>query len=161
MLFETEKDLRIKQLRLIVIVMIVLSIVMTVFTISWLVGYNKIYGDFATVESEVVEQKEVDGIVHDVFQYEVNDNEYKVTADWKSKHNIGDNVKLYYDSNNHLNITESLDSRRIILPIITGIFLISCIALIVIYIWIYLSNRREKLLAILRAEQEDLEGDEE
>ena len=153
MLIETEKDLRINQLRLIVFVMIALSIIMSIFTVSWLIGYNKLYGEYSSIQAEIVDQKLIEGINYDVYQYTIGNNTYKVTADWKSDNEIGDTVKLYYDDHNHLNIVSALDSRRLILPIVSSVFMVICIALVVVYIWIRYSHRREMLLAILRSQQ--------
>lgn len=133
---ETEQQLRLGQLRLIVSLMIGIFVVITSYTIYWLVEYNKKYGFFVKTNAEVVEQIEEDGIVRDVLQYKVNGIEYRVTAEYVSDNQLGDVVKIYYDKNNHLGIVYSLDSKRIILPVLAGLFGAVCVALIVVYIQI-------------------------
>ena len=145
MQIETEKDLRINQLKLILFVMIVIFVAITSYTVYWLINYNKHYGFFVETKAEVVEQVNLEGTIHDVLFYEIEGNEYKVTSDIKSNNDLGDIITIYYDEDNPLGIIYSLDNKRIILPIITACFGVCCIALLVTYILIYVSNKKSKL----------------
>ena len=156
MQFETEKDLRIKQLRLIVVVMLVLFAVIMAYTIYWLIDYKDKYGFFEKTEAVVVDQVTSEGITYDVLNYKVDGVEYNVTSNIKSENQVGDQIKVYYDEKIPLSIIYSLDSRRIILPIIACCFGVVSISLMVVYIIIYLSNKNyKKLLLIMSSQSSD------
>jgi hypothetical protein len=156
---ETEKDLRIKQLRLIVFVMIVIFIAILSYTIYWLSSYNKHYGFFKETSAEVVDRVDMDGSMYDVLYYSIDGIEYKVTSDIVTDNEVGDEIKIYYDKDNPLGIIYSLDNKRIILPIITVCFGLFCVALIVIYILIYKANKLSKLIAMQSIEKADNKGE--
>jgi len=136
------RSLRIKQLRLIVVVMFVILIAMVGYTIFWTVNYNTAFKDYEYINSEVVEHREVDGKQRDVFQFKIDMIEYNVVSDNESKYDIGDSVKICYDKNNPINIISEFDSKRIILPILCGIFGALTIGLMIVYIMIYVSFQR-------------------
>ena len=144
MQIETEKDLRINQLKLITLVMLAIFIAIVTYTVYWFIDYNRHYGFFQKTEAEVVEQVELEGVTFDVLFYEIDGIEYKVTSDMKSKNDVGDIITIYYDEDNPLGIIYSLDNRRIALPIITVCFGVCCVALIVTYILIYRANKLSK-----------------
>jgi len=145
MLAETERDLRIKQLRLIVFVILVIFVVMLVYTIYWLIDYNKHFGFFVKTDAKVIEHADIEGVQYDVLSYKINGIEYKVTSDIKSTNDVGDEITIYYDKDNPLGIIYSLDGRRIALPIIACCFGIVSIALVVVYVLIDRANKLDKL----------------
>lgn len=147
---ETEQELRLYQLKLIVIIMVIVFVALLSYTIYWSIDYNKKYNFFVKTDAVVVEQIDKDGITKDVLKYDVNGVEYRINADYHSKNEIGDTVVLYYDKHNPIGVIYSLDSNRIVLPIITGLFGVTCSALIVVYFLIskslikYKKKRRSK-----------------
>jgi len=146
MQIETERDLRINQLRLIVFVMLTIFIVILAYTTYWLIDYNKKFGFFVKTDAVVIDHEEIEGIKYDVLNYKIDGIEYKVTADVKSSNDVGDQIVIYYDEENPLGIIYSLDNRRIILPILAGLFGVVAISLLVVYILIYTNNKMSKKL---------------
>ena len=144
MQIETEKDLRINQLRLIVFVLVAIFVAITTYTVYWLINYNKHFGFFQEVTAEVVDRVDMEGKTYDVLHYVVNDIEYKVTADVVSDNEKGDIITIYYDENNPLGIIYSLDNKRFILPIFSAVFGVLCVVLVVVYILIYRANKKSK-----------------
>ena len=138
-----EKELRIKQLRLILCVMFVIFLFMFVYTLYFVVDYNKEYGFFKKTTAEVVEHKKIENYTYDVINYSVDGNEYVITTEYFSKNEIGDKIKIYYDVNNPIGIIYSLDSRRIVLPIIASLFFCVYVALLVVYILMRKSLTRQ------------------
>ena len=144
MVQQTEKDLRINQLKLISILFLVVFVFMLVYTIYFMIDYNKHYGFFIKTNAEVIEHKEIDNKIYDVLSFEIDNNVYKVTTDYVSKNDVGDVVTIYYDETNPLGIVYSLDNRRIVLPILTTSFGVLSIGLFVVYLLIYRSNKINK-----------------
>jgi hypothetical protein len=144
MQIETEKDLRIKQLRLIVCVVLVIFLIITVYTIYWMIDYNNRYGFYEEVRAEVVEQKRLDGVTYDVLYYTIDGNDYKITSDIKSQNNIGDIITIYCDENNPLGIIYSLDNRKTTLIILDICFGVFSVGLLITYIFIDISNKKSK-----------------
>ncbi len=133
---QEEKELRLNQLRLIVIVMTLIFAFMMVYTIYFLVDYKDKYGFFKKATAEVVEHQELNGKEYDLISYFVDGNEFRITTEYETKNDIGDTITIYYDINNPLGIVYSLDSRRIWLPILTTVFAGANIGLCVMYILI-------------------------
>ncbi len=133
---QEEKELRLNQLRLIVIVMTLIFAFMMVYTIYFLVDYKDKYGFFKKATAEVVEHQELNGKEYDLISYFVDGNEFRITTEYETKNDIGDTITIYYDINNPLGIVYSLDSRRIWLPILTTVFASANIGLCVMYILI-------------------------
>ena len=133
---DTEQQLRINQLRMIVVIMVVLFVTILGYTIYWSIDYNRKYNFFRKAEAEVVSHIDEEGVIRDVLMFKVDGIEYRVTASYESKNDIGDNVVIYYDKNNPIGIIYSLDNKRIIFPVLSGLFGTGCVALIVVYIYI-------------------------
>ena len=150
---ETERELRIKQLRLIVSIMIIIFLFILVYTIVWSIEFNKTFGDFKRAKATVYEQKEIEGQAHDVLKYIVKGNEFYLTTEEVSKNEIGDTIIIYYDSTNPLSIVYKLDNRRIILPIITVVFGCVCVGLVVTYVLIIRSENNSKNKKFKRAKK--------
>jgi len=110
--------------------------------LSYLEDCEIVFKDYEYINSEVVEHREVDGKQRDVFQFKIDMIEYNVVSDNESKYDIGDSVKICYDKNNPINIISEFDSKRIILPILCGIFGALTIGLMIVYIMIYVSFQR-------------------
>lgn len=142
---ETEQQLRLGQLRMIVFIMVLLFVIILSYTIFWTIDYNNKYAFFIKTDATVVSQVEEDGKVKDILAYTVDGIEYRTTCGYASKNNIGDIVTIYYDKNNPIGIIFALDSKRIIFPVITGLFGVTCIGLIVVYILIDKSIKRKTL----------------
>ena len=138
------RALRIKQLRLIVVVMFVILIAMVGYTIFWTVNYNTLLKDYEYIEAEVVEHREDSGKPRDVFYYKIDLIEYNVVSDNESKYEIGDKVRICYDKNNPLYIISDFDNKRIVLPVLCGIFGVSTIGLLIVYIVIYVSFKKSQ-----------------
>lgn len=130
---QIEKELRLNQLRLIVIVSTLIFAFMLIYTIYWTIDYNKEYGFFEKKEAVVIEHQEIDDKTYDLLSYIVDDNEFRITTEYESKNDIGDKVTIYYDENYPLGVVYSLDSRRFVLPILSSIFGVANISLIVLY----------------------------
>ena len=139
---ELEQQLRLKQLRMIVVLMVVIFVAILGYTIFWIVDYNQKYGFFVKTEAEVVSQIKENGVTNDVVKFSVDNVEYQVIADYNSKNEVGDKIIIYYDKNNPIGIIESLNNNRIVLPVLTGIFGVLCIALIVVYMFIRKSYKK-------------------
>lgn len=131
---QEEKELRLNQLKLIVLVVTLIFAFMLIYTIYWLVDYNKQYGFFEKTTAVVVEHQEIDGKKYDLLSFDVDGNEYRVTTKYESKNDIGDRVKIFYDKNYPVGVIYSLDSRRVWLPILSSIFGMANVGLIVVYI---------------------------
>lgn len=133
---QEEKELRLNQLRLIVIVMSLIFAFMLVYTCYFIIDYKDKYGFFEKATAEVIEHQEINGKEYDLLSYKVDGNEFRITTEYESKNNIGEKITIYYDTNNPLGVVYSLDSRRVLLPILTSVFAVANIALIVMYILI-------------------------
>ena len=133
---QEEKELRLNQLRLIVIVMSLIFAFMLVYTCYFIIDYKDKYGFFEKATAEIIEHQEIDGKEFDLLSYKVDGIEFRITTEYESKNDIGEKITIYYDTNNPLGVVYSLDSRRILLPLLTSIFAAANIALVVMYILI-------------------------
>lgn len=136
MLVDTdERELRLGQLRLIVIIMIAIFVAILSYTIWWSCDYNEKYGFFKKCTAEVVKRTEDDeGTVQNILMYyDENGVEYRLTVD-NADYDICDKVTIYYDRNNPLGIVYRLDSKRIWLPILTALFGLGCITLTIVFV---------------------------
>lgn len=140
---QNEKKLRLDQLRLLVIIFLIIFAFMLVYTIYWLIDYNKHYSFFVKTKADIVEHKEINDKTYDVISFSVDGNEFRIVSDYESKNEIGDEITIYYDENNPLGIVYSLDSRRFVLPILTIIFGIASSSLAVVYILINRSMNKD------------------
>lgn len=144
MQIETEKDLRINQLKLIIFVMLAIFIVMLVYTVSWVKDYRDKVSNLVETEAEIVEHKNVNGQDRDVLYYVVDGVEYQITSDLKSTNDVGDIITIFYDADNPMSFMYD-DNRIVILPIISACFGVINVALIVVYLVIYSSRKQEKI----------------
>ena len=149
-----ERELKLSQLRLIVIVVLVISVAMIAYTISWFVGYENKYGFFHEITATVIEHKQLDGDKHDILSFKIDGNEYRVTSTYISDNEIGDEVTVYYDENNPLGVIYSKDTKLYSLPIISGIFLLCSIGLMIVYILFDRGIRKDKQLLDLEMAKE-------
>ena len=155
---QEEKELRLGQLRLIVIVMTLIFLFMAVYTTYFIIDYNEKYDFFEKTTAEVIEHQVIDGVEYDLLSYKVNGNEFRITTEYASKNDIGDTITIYYDINNPLGIVYSLDSRRIWLPVLTSIFASANIALVVVYILIRKGVFAKKKVVVTKGNVENKEG---
>lgn len=159
---QIEKELRLNQLKLIVIVATIIFAFMLVYTIYWLTDYKKEYGFFQKGEAVVIEHQEIDGKTYDLLSYVVNDNEFRITTEYESKNDIGDMVTIFYDENYPLGVVYSLDSRRIVLPILSTVFAVTNVALVVVYFLIRKSIKnpiQENIDEVAESESNIIEND--
>ncbi len=133
---QEEKELRLNQLKLIVIVMTLIFAFMLVYTVYFLIDYRDKYGFFEKITAEIIEHQEIDGKEYDLLSYKIDGNEFRITTEYESKNEVGDTITIYYDTNNPLGVVYALDSRRIWMPVLTTIFALTNVGLIVIYILI-------------------------
>lgn len=138
---DIERELRIKQLRLLLIVLLVIFVAMLSYTIFWCTSYNRNYGFFEKTTAEVIEHVEIKDEYYDVLEYTVDGNIFHKTTSYPSKNNIGDVITIYYDTNNPIGVIYSLDNKRIILPVISAIFGVGVVALIVVYFLLIVGNK--------------------
>ena len=155
---QEEKELRLGQLRLIVIVMTLIFLFMAVYTTYFMIDYNEKYDFFEKTTAEVIEHQVIDGEEYDLLSYKVNGNEFRITTEYASKNDIGDTITIYYDINNPLGIVYSLDSRRIWLPVLTSIFASANIALVVVYILIRKGVLAKKKVVVTKDNVENKES---
>ena len=130
---QVEKELRLNQLKLIVIVTILIFAFMLVYSIFWISNFKKDYDSYEKTWAKVIEHQEINGKVFDMLSYTIDGNEFRITTEYESKDYIGDKVVIYYDTNFPLDIVYSLDSRRIVLPVLTMVFGIVNVGLVVLY----------------------------
>lgn len=143
---QSEKALRINQLRLIVIISCVIFVVMLAYTINWINEYNKNFENFVATKAVVVAHKEIKGKVYDVLQYNIDSNEHNVTSEYTSRNDIGDEVTIYYHKDNVLATVCEIDNRTIILPLISTIFGVTSGALLIVYVVIDRNYKKELTL---------------
>ena len=94
---EEERKLRLKQLRLILIIMLCVFVAMLSYTIYWCVDYNNQYSDYQQVESEVIQHVIIDDVKYDMLEYQIDDRVYnRHTTKYPSKNDIGDIVTIYF-----------------------------------------------------------------
>ncbi len=118
---------------MIVILMLLVFVFMLVYTIYFVVDYNKEYGFFESATATVIDHQEIEGKTYDLLSYNVDGNEFRITTEYESKNDIGDTITIYYDQDYPLGVIYELDSRRIWLPVITSIFGVGTAALVVVY----------------------------
>lgn len=156
---ENEQELRLGQLRMLVIVMVILFAVLLGYTIYWSIDYNRQYGFFEKTTAEVVSQEVVDGKKRDTIKYYVDGVEYRLVADYSGNKQIGDRLTIFYDKSNPLGVVYKLDSKRIVLPILTGVFGAGCVALVILYILLYTGYKNRKRLKKYLEYQKQMEKD--
>ncbi|MBE5757481.1 MAG: hypothetical protein E7345_00935 [Clostridiales bacterium] len=133
---ETQK-LRQNQFKLILIILAMMSVLFIAFTIYWEIDYNNKYGYFKKVRAEVVDHVVVDNIEYDVLQYSVRDVVYKHTTEYESKNHIEDKLNVFYDENDPSGIVYKLDNTRILLPVISVLFVLVSSSVYIIYFYIF------------------------
>lgn len=131
------RELKKKQYLLYIIIMLVLFVVMLVYTVVWCVNYNKKYGFFVKTTATVVEHNSDEGKLYDVLEYYVDGVVVLNTTSYLSRNEIGDKITIYYDSTNPTGFVTKLDSRRIVLPVITTIYGVASAALTIMYFTTY------------------------
>ena len=145
---ETERELRLQQLRLVVCVMFVLFAFMLAYTIYWVIDYRAKFENCGKTIATVTSHKEKEGISYDVFEYKVDGHEYIITSDIPSMYDVGEEVSIYYEKESPICLVYDIDNRQIILPIITSAFGCVCVGLGVVYILIKKSNKIKKEKAV-------------
>lgn len=156
---ENEQELRLGQLRMLVIVMVILFTVLLGYTIFWSINYNRQYGFFEKTTAEVVSQEVVDGKKRDTIKYYIGDVEYRLVADYSENRQIGDKLTIFYDKGNPFGVVYKLDNKRIILPILTGVFGAGCVVLVVLYILLNTEYKNRKRLKKYLEYQKQMEKD--
>lgn len=137
-----EKELKKKQHRLYVICCVLVFMLFLGYTIIWEIDYHKKYGHFKRVRCEVVEHVEEDGETYDVFTFQTDKQVWvKKTTPFKSKYDIGDKFYAYYDTETEIEMIYNIDDRKIILPIITGMFGLATCGVIALYLITYRKNK--------------------
>ena len=134
--------MRIRQLGLVVGLAFVIFLFILIYTIQWIVEYDKNLEEFIPIEAEIVEHKEIDGHMYDVMQFIVDGNEYNITSEYPSEYEIGETVRIYYHKDNVFGIVSRLDARRETLPIVAICFGVVCVGLLVVYIIIFVGERK-------------------
>lgn len=142
---DIERELRLKQLRLILIIMLVIFVAMLSYTIYWCADYKEKYGFFVETQAVVDSHVEIAGDMYDVLKYDVNNVTFKKTTTYFSKNDVGDEITIYYDKNNPSGVIYSLDINRIILPVISLVFGVVVTALIVIYYLLVIGDKKKKV----------------
>lgn len=137
---ENLKELRKKQVQLILIILAFLSILFISYTVYWEIDYNKKYGYFKSINAEVVDHNVIDELEYDVLEYDVGGITYLHTTSYISKNHIEDKITIYYDANNPNGVIYSLDSRRIVLPILSALFLLASIGVYVFYYFVFVRS---------------------
>ena len=139
------KKLRKKQMQLVLGVLIALVALFISFTIYWEIDYSKKYGYFVKTTATVVDHVVVNNIEYDVLEYEAEGITYNHTSSYKSKNHIEDRISIYYDENNPSGVIYKLDSKRILLPLISGLFLIATIGFYIFYYFVFVRSEKNKL----------------
>ena len=125
---------------------------MLIYTITWVSNYKSNIDNYIKTEAEVVGHKNVSGQDRDVVSYLVDGVDYQVTADIKSRYDVGDIITIYYDNNNPMSFMYT-DNRNVILPVICGSFGVICVALAVTYVVIFIGRKNEIKLQKQRVEE--------
>ena len=140
---DIERELRLKQLRLILIIMLVIFVAMLSYTIYWCADYKNKYGFFVETQAKVTEHVEIANDMYDVLEYDVKGVTFKKTTTYFSKNKVGDVITIYYDKNNPTGVIYSLDNNRIILPTISLAFGVVVTALIVLYFLLIVGDKKK------------------
>lgn len=129
----SEREIRKKQYRLYIIILAFLCVVICAYTIVWEVSYYHKYGFFKETEAVVIDH-EIDGnLTYDVLSYTVDNVEFQKTTAYLSKNEVGDTIKIFYDSTNPIGVIYKLDSTRILLPIISVLLLLVLTGFTILY----------------------------
>lgn len=122
---------------LILLTALVLS--MIIYSIVWLVDYNRNYGFFVRTKAEVVgtEIPENSGRIVKELEYFADGAIYRIAIEDQDKYDIGDKFSVFYDENNPIGIIYNRDVRYYLLPIATILLLIIDIGFAVIYFSTY------------------------
>ena len=139
---DSVKDLRKKQVELILLVLAFLSLIFISYTIYWERDYNKKFGYFEKIEAEVVNHNVVEGVEYDVLEYEVDSIIYHHVTSYKSKNHIEDKITIYYDKFEPAGVIYSLDIKRVLLPIISSLFVIFSIGVFIFYYFVFIKRNK-------------------
>lgn len=142
---DSVKDLRKRQVQLIIMVLAFLSLIFISYTIYWEIDYNKKFGYFVKIQAEVVNHTVVENIEYDVLEYSVEGITYRHTTSYKSKNHIEDKINIYYDKYNPSGVIYSIDIKKVGLPIISSLFLISSIGVCVFYYFVFIKNDKQQI----------------
>ena len=140
---EQEIDFKRNRYRILLILTGLMFVVMLFFTIIYFVDYNKKYGYFEKIVATVVEYETVEGKECAVIEYKIKNQEYQKTTNFDDLE-IGDEITIFYDTNNPVGVIYSRDARYYALPIITIIFGLVDIGLVVLYILHYREVDKKK-----------------
>lgn len=131
-------ELKKKQYRLYVFIMLALLLVMTAYTIFWCASYNNTYGTFEKTLGKSIElydsDNEVSGYALEYFDDVNNVTIQNTSSDLANKNNVGEEFWVYYDTENPSSVIKNLDAGRIVLPIITSVYGVACIILTALFI---------------------------
>jgi len=130
---ENYNDIRKGQFKLLLFLLSAIFLIMLVITIIFEINYYNKYGFFKRTTAEVTAHEEIDGVLHDVLEYDAFGVTYIITAERESQNNVGDKFTIYFDENNPIGIIYSLDYRRVMLPTITLIVQFIDVVLILYY----------------------------
>lgn len=143
----SEKQMKIRQFGLVVGLTFVVFIFILIYTIQWVVEYDKKLSEFVKTDATIISHKEIEGIKYDVMQFFVDGNEYNITSEFPSEHSVGQIIKIYYHKDNVLGIVSKLDNRRIVLPILAISFGVVCLGLFSVYMIICIGEKRRTNLS--------------
>lgn len=132
------RELKKKQYRLYIYILLILFFVMTMYTIFWCVSFGREYGTFEETTAKCVEILDVDNEVSG-YALEYYDSKNNVTikntsTDLANKNTVDTTFKVYYDTENPSSVVRSLGVGRILLPMLTSIFGVALVILVVLYI---------------------------
>ncbi len=117
-----EKEARRGQYKLLLIILSLIFITITAYTIFWEIRYHQKYNYFQRVEAEVSGfDTDDNGDKYAIILYYVNDNKYEKNTDIFLDKKAGDKIFVYYDENDPYGVIYSLDYRRYLLPVISGV----------------------------------------
>lgn len=131
-------ELKKKQYRLYVFIMLTLLVVMIAYTVFWCVSFNQTYGTFEKTLAKSVELYDMDdevcGYALEYYDSVNNVTIQNTSSDLANKDNVGDKFTIYYDTENPSSVIKNLNAGRILLPIITSVYGVACIILTIIFI---------------------------
>lgn len=117
-----EKEARRGQYKLLLTILALIFVTITAYTIFWEIRYHQKYNYFQRVEAEVSGfDTDDNGDQYAIINYYVNDNKYEKNTDIFLDKKVGDKILVYYDINDPYGVIYSLDYRRYLLPIISGV----------------------------------------
>lgn len=131
-------ELKKKQYRLYVFIMLALLLVMTAYTIFWCASFSNTYGTFEKTLAKSIElydsDREVSGYALEYFDGVNNVTIQNTSSNLANKDNVGEEFWIYYDTENPSSVIKNLDVGRIVLPIITSVYGVACIILTTLFI---------------------------